>query len=314
MAAVNKRKGGRKKPLTAWKQFRWNLLDFFCAPATADAHSAISSSPEERILVVCVSDTHDTEPFLPAGDILIHAGDMSSHGTLREIQSQLGWLAAQPHQHKIVIGGNHDLLLDPACTQSNPELLGTLADLEWHDLIYLEHATTSITVCGRQLTIVGSPRTPIPLLSFMKWAFPYRRHSDFWAGSIPKVDILVTHGPPYGYLDGGYGCRSLRREVRRVIPRLHVYGHIHECRGTTLLWRGTEGWARDQLVSGAPKFLRVLMVIAVLCFSRIVAVLGCALGFRGDKNRQPTVLVNAASLGHWDDDQPEDAGGVVMYL
>jgi hypothetical protein len=47
------------------------------------------------------------------------------------------------------------------------------------------------------------------------------------------VDVLVTHGPPYGTGDwcGGpvrQGCRELREAVCRVRPLLHVFGHIHE--------------------------------------------------------------------------------------
>ncbi|KAH8838858.1 hypothetical protein MCOR27_010049 [Pyricularia oryzae] len=49
---------------------------------------------------------------LPPGDSLVHAGDLSQYGTLAEIQAQLTWLAAQPHRHKVVVAGNHDLLLD----------------------------------------------------------------------------------------------------------------------------------------------------------------------------------------------------------
>jgi Icc-related predicted phosphoesterase len=48
------------------------------------------------------------------------------------------------------------------------------------------------------------------------------------------VDVLVTHGPPYGILDVTYenltvGCEELAIAVKdRIKPRLHVFGHIHE--------------------------------------------------------------------------------------
>ena len=51
---------------------------------------------------------------------------------------------------------------------------------------------------------------------------------------IPKgIDILVSHGPPIGILDEvrgmNVGCQPLREEVVcRVLPKLHVFGHIHE--------------------------------------------------------------------------------------
>lgn len=54
----------------------------------------------------------------------------------------------------------------------------------------------------------------------------------------PQVDVLITHGPPHDVLDlvprdltGTYektGCEELLLAVKRVMPRLHVFGHIHE--------------------------------------------------------------------------------------
>ena len=72
----------------------------------------LPTPPYNHISVVCISDTHNTQPYIPAGDLLLHAGDLSNWGTFAEIQAQLTWLSQQPHRYKIVIAGNHDLLLD----------------------------------------------------------------------------------------------------------------------------------------------------------------------------------------------------------
>jgi Icc-related predicted phosphoesterase len=52
---------------------------------------------------------------------------------------------------------------------------------------------------------------------------------------IPEdTDILITHGPPQGILDQSalegkhQGCDQLLTAVRRVRPRVHVFGHIHQ--------------------------------------------------------------------------------------
>jgi len=53
--------------------------------------------------------------------------------------------------------------------------------------------------------------------------------------TIPEgTDIIITHGPPYGILDGSpneypgpSGDRELREAIVRVRPRLHTFGHIH---------------------------------------------------------------------------------------
>ncbi|KAG9191862.1 hypothetical protein G6011_10596 [Alternaria panax] len=75
------------------------------------------------VKLVCISDTHNEQPHdIPLGDILIHAGDMTVNGSFKEIQDQLDWLSALPHQHKTVIAGNHDLLLDQSFFRRNPRL------------------------------------------------------------------------------------------------------------------------------------------------------------------------------------------------
>ncbi len=55
---------------------------------------------------------------------------------------------------------------------------------------------------------------------------------------VPDGDVLITHGPPHGILDRTFrgeqaGCADLRDALRRVRPKLHVFGHIHEGYGQT---------------------------------------------------------------------------------
>ncbi|KAJ9644129.1 hypothetical protein H2199_003997 [Coniosporium tulheliwenetii] len=73
--------------------------------------------PSGPVTVVCVSDTHGTRPTLPDGDVLLHAGDLCNtreRGSWSSVQAQLNWLHKQPHRYKVVIAGNHDLILDSA--------------------------------------------------------------------------------------------------------------------------------------------------------------------------------------------------------
>ena len=73
-----------------------------------------SSAPSSRdaVRIVCISDTHTNTPNLPAGDVLIHAGDLTNAGTASDIQAQFDWLAALPFQYIVVIAGNHDSFFD----------------------------------------------------------------------------------------------------------------------------------------------------------------------------------------------------------
>ena len=191
------------------------------------------------IRIVCISDTHNTQPDLSDGDILIHAGDLTEYGHFDELRAQIDWLAAQPHPHKIVIAGNHDTLLDLEFLENCPwykEAEKTSNDLHWPTNVhYLRDSSVTLAIntsddtSSRHLKIFGSPWTPQYGVS----AFQYP-HSDesFWDHRIPTdTEIVITHGPPRLHLDKtGFhrtGCPFLGEEISRVRPRLHVFGHIH---------------------------------------------------------------------------------------
>ena len=60
--------------------------------------------------------------------------------------------------------------------------------------------------------------------------------AEKWSKIPSDTDILMTHGPPFGYCDrnvrGNQGCNALLKEVtERIQPKLHVFGHIHESAG-----------------------------------------------------------------------------------
>jgi hypothetical protein len=50
---------------------------------------------------VCVSDTHSETFPLPAGDVLIHAGDLSAWGRVGQLNVTLDWLLSLPHPTKM---------------------------------------------------------------------------------------------------------------------------------------------------------------------------------------------------------------------
>jgi hypothetical protein len=49
-----------------------STIESFHRPAPAP------SPPDHPITVVCISDTHNTQPPIPYGDLLLHAGDLSA--------------------------------------------------------------------------------------------------------------------------------------------------------------------------------------------------------------------------------------------
>jgi Icc-related predicted phosphoesterase len=176
---------------------------------------------------VAVSDTHSRHYSLqlPKGDVLLHAGDLSYKGTKEEIKDFLNWFGRQDYEYKVFIAGNHDFFLEKAGAPAIEKLLPA-------GVIYLNDSGTSIN----GINIWGSPVTPW----FYDWAFnrhrgeEIRRHWDL----IPlNTDLLITHGPVYGFLDmvineQHVGCQDLLRMVLTIQPKVLLCGHIHESYGS----------------------------------------------------------------------------------
>ncbi len=182
------------------------------------------------INITLISDTHlvfNDVNSLPGGDILIHAGDVSKRGRIDEIYEFLTFFESIPnYKHKVFIAGNHDFRFedDP---NSIMELLNRFPNLN-----YLENKLIEI----EGIKIWGSPIQPW----FHDWAFNRTRGDQikkYWDMIPADIDILVTHGPPFGILDRTrtgerVGCEDLLESLKRIKPKIHVFGHIHEGYGT----------------------------------------------------------------------------------
>lgn len=174
--------------------------------------------------IVIISDTHGLHEGLsiPPGDILVHAGDCTREGALEEVEAFNAYLGTLPHPEKIVIAGNHDFLFE-----QRPEAARELMT----NCTYLMDEAVEV----RGIKFYGSPWQPW----FFDWAFNLPRGEALaakWARIPADTGVLITHGPPAGVGDRtargeGVGCADLDEAVRRVRPRLHVFGHIHEAYG-----------------------------------------------------------------------------------
>lgn len=112
-----------------------------------------------KIRVVCISDTHTNIPTVPPGDLLIHSGDLTNEGTVKEIQAQLDWLHSLPHKHKILIAGNHDSYFDPKSRKDVDKSSG--AKLKFYDMNYLQNQSVSLKFKGgRTLNVYGAADIP----------------------------------------------------------------------------------------------------------------------------------------------------------
>lgn len=90
--------------------------------------------------------------------MLIHAGDLTNAGTVKDIQAQLDWLASLPHKEKIIICGNHDDYFDPKYRKEDDKG----KKLNFSNIHYLEHKAITLKFKGgRKLNFYGAPSTPI---------------------------------------------------------------------------------------------------------------------------------------------------------
>jgi predicted phosphodiesterase len=183
-----------------------------------------------------VSDSHNKHKYisshLPGGDVLIHAGDISSMGYEHEIREFCKWFNnIEGYTHKVFIAGNHDWGF-----QNNVEKVKEILEF-YSGVSYIQDETFVYNDDSSEefnlVKIYGSPWQP----EFYNWAFNLPKNGpelkSKWDMIPEDTDILITHGPAYGYLDkviGQYdhlGCELLTNRIKTIKPKIHVSGHIH---------------------------------------------------------------------------------------
>lgn len=168
--------------------------------------------------IVAVSDLHGHLPKLPACDLLVIAGDVcpvSNHDiTFQRVWLNSNfrrWLWTQPAGNIVGIAGNHDLIFEQE----------KFRPLPWHYL-----CDDLAKILG--LRIYGHPWTR----RFCDWAFNLDEPElNLKYEAIPECDIIVSHGPPYGYGDlvgnERVGSQAFLKRIDEIQPKLVVFGHIH---------------------------------------------------------------------------------------
>lgn len=184
--------------------------------------------------VTFISDTHGLhqELKIESGTLLIHAGDITEYGTEEEVMDFLLWFSRQRYTYKIFIAGNHDLFLEECSVAKRKKIMTP-------DIIYLQNSGVKI----EGVKIWGSPVTPY----FLGMAFNARAGKEIkkvWNKIPDETDILVTHGPPKGILDNGFGCEALLQRVNEIKPACHCFGHIHG-------WNNIEKYGQVTFINAA---------------------------------------------------------------
>ena len=185
-----------------------------------------------------ISDTHNKHNKLNGdlhgGDILLHAGDISSMGYEHEVQGFAKWYDnIDNYDHKVFIAGNHDWGF-----QNNVEKVKGLLT-GYKSIDYIQDEMITIQDGDKpEVKIWGSPWQP----EFYNWAFNLPRNGEELKAKwdmIPEgIDILITHGPSWGMNDDvegrrGYhlGCELLAERIKQIKPKIFVCGHIHSGHG-----------------------------------------------------------------------------------
>jgi Icc-related predicted phosphoesterase len=186
--------------------------------------------------VTCCGCLHGYYPELPGGDILIITGDLTASDKPMQYTKFNHWMPFDKYKKIILIGGNHDELLE-----KNPTYLDT-------KICYLNNSATEY----EGIKFFGSPNS--------LWFDGINPHCKAFTGSesdlkkvyneIPDdIDILITHTPAFGILDGipliwdgtlfHVGSKSLLDTLDRIKPRYNIFSHIHEHGGKLVLYKHT---------------------------------------------------------------------------
>ena len=190
------------------------------------------------MIITLISDTHNKHKQvhfdLPGGDLLIHAGDISSMGYEHEIREFCAWYdKIVTYDHKAFIAGNHDWGF-----QNNTEKVSEIVN-SYKTIDYLQDDLLCVGENYEDMVkIWGSPWQP----EFHNWAFNLPRNGkeleEKWSQIPVDTDILITHGPAFGKLDTvkgstvNLGCELLAERINTVArPKIHVCGHIHSGNG-----------------------------------------------------------------------------------
>ena len=208
--------------------------------------------------ITFISDTHTkhdkVNSFLPGGDILIHAGDLTGRGYLNEIDDFLKWFdKIDNYDTKIFIAGNHDFGFE-----DNPNQIKSLLT-EYKTVDYLQD---DLLLVGKgdyedMVKVWGTPWQP----EFHNWAFNLPRGEKLkekWDMIPTNTDILITHGPPHGKLDYvpysnmNVGCEELIKRVNEIKPKINVFGHIHE--GYGYVFDGNTHFINAAVLNGRYEF------------------------------------------------------------
>ena len=196
----------------------------------------ISNLPEQgdRVRLVCVSDTHESEQVLnlPKGDILIHCGDIlllspkqSEKVAIERFKKFIKWFGNQNQKHKIMICGNHDNRI----AEMGQDMIRDLCSQTGRHINYLQH--DSLSLMG--INFFGIPNS---YGRSSNNCFQTKSLIDY--SSIPtETDIVISHGPCLGISPNcnTFFVKEFHNGLKHTNTDLILAGHLHWSEGLSFL-------------------------------------------------------------------------------
>ena len=150
--------------------------------------------------VCAISDLHGYLPEIEESDILLIVGDISpleiqfnkpKMKTWLETEFAY-WIKSLPVDKVYMVAGNHDGYFEGI----NPMQLAAIKQACDFKLMYLENDWIIHRHEGQEYKIFGTPYCHI----FGSWPFMVsdERMEEYFKSIPDKVDIIISHDPPYG--------------------------------------------------------------------------------------------------------------------
>jgi len=194
-----------------------------CVHVDLETKKAISTyeplrqKKDGHLRMVCISDIHLTYGYfnLPPGDVLIITGDTlwksiwdTTEKSTKELKNFNDWIGKHPHKYKILIGGNHDKVMEEWGPEKTSQIL--------YNCTYLQNNGTKI----EGATFYGSPMSILGMSNNRAFQISSEKFYDFLHEFPRDLDVLLSHscyrGDMQDYVDN------------ELKPRVHIFGHLHE--------------------------------------------------------------------------------------
>lgn len=185
------------------------------------------------VKIACLSNIHNNKLRvyeMPKSDILIIAGGATNRGTHSEYKNFRDSLDEwkENYKHIVYVPDKTDV---------------GLQDHYWRYHDFLTETGDVTIVVNTDTNLMGLKIWGICTSKYdLHWAYTLKdpAREQLYKKVTEDVDILVTHSPMQGYLDGvshkrnahlSTGCQFVTQTVKRTHPQLHICGGAHESYG-----------------------------------------------------------------------------------